>query len=71
MYWPCNLRAARRADVSLSLRPLRPRPDGFPESRVAACSAGARRPSALAIVVSDLRIARMSLLTDRRRVFGK
>ena len=68
MYWPCNLRAARRADDSLSLRP---RPDGFPDRRVAASSAGASRPNALAIVASDLRIARTSLLTDRRRVLLK
>lgn len=68
MYWPCNLRAARRADDSLSLRP---RPDGFPESRVAASSAGANRPSVLAIVASDLLIVRTSLLTDRRRVLRK
>lgn len=68
MYWPCSLRAARRADDSLSFRPG---PDGFREWWVAAVSTGARRPSTREIVASDLRIARTSLLTDRRRVLRK
>jgi hypothetical protein len=66
-----DLEAARRAGESLNVRPLRPPPDLLPESVVAPCSAGASRPSALAIVASDIRMARMSLLTDRRRVLGK
>ncbi len=70
MYRPWSLSAARRADDSLSLRPRR-RSDGFSEWCVAAASAGPRRTSAREIVASDFRMARTSLLTDRRRVLGK
>src|SRR6266545_2686283 len=68
MYWPCSLSAARRVGVSSNLRL---RPPGFPEGCRAASSAEARRPSARPMVASDLRIARTSLLPDRRRVLGK
>jgi hypothetical protein len=65
MYWPCNLRAARRWAES---RSLRPRCEGFPGlAEAAAWSSGASRDSARAIELRDLRIDRTSMPTDVRR----